>query len=51
LQRTLEILRLSAATPGQWSVLGVHRDEAKVRGEPFQDLELDLSILWRDAEI
>jgi Uma2 family endonuclease len=51
LQRTLEILRLSAATPREWSAIGVHRDDAKVRAEPFQALELDLSILWRDVQL
>lgn len=51
LQRTLEILRLSAATPREWTTIAVHRDEAKVRAEPFQALELDLSILWRDVQL
>ena len=51
LQRTLEILRLSSATPGQWSALGVHHDDAKVRAEPFAALELELSILWRDVQL
>ena len=51
LQRTLEILRLSSVTPGEWSALGVHRDDAKVRAEPFEELELDLSILWRDVQL
>ncbi len=49
--RTLEILRLSSATPEQWRAIGVHHDEAKVRAEPFADLELDLSILWRDVQL
>jgi Uma2 family endonuclease len=51
LQRTLETLRLSSATPGQWSALGVHHGDAKVRAEPFAELELDLSILWRDVQL
>jgi Uma2 family endonuclease len=51
LLRTLEILRLSSATPGQWSGLAVHQDDAKVRAEPFAELELDLSILWRDVQL
>jgi Uma2 family endonuclease len=51
LQRMLEILRLSSSTPGQWSAIGVHRDEAKVRAEPFDELELELAILWRDVQL
>ena len=51
LLRTLEILRLSPAAPGQWSGLAVQHDDAKVRGEPFAELELDLSILWRDVQL
>jgi Uma2 family endonuclease len=43
LAQTLEILRL---TSQQWLLLATHRDTAKVRAEPFDALELDLSILW-----
>lgn len=51
LQHTLEVLQLSAAKPGQWVSLGVYQDEARVRAEPFEVFELDLSILWRDVQL
>jgi Uma2 family endonuclease len=51
LQRTLEVLRLEARTPNQWLTLGVFRDEAKVRAEPFEVFELDLAILWQDVRL
>lgn len=44
--RTLEILRLHE---GRWSVIATHRDDERVRGEPFDAIELDLSILWADV--
>ena len=43
LARTLEILRLDGAT---YRVVAVHKDDAKVRAEPFDAIELDLAILW-----
>jgi Uma2 family endonuclease len=51
LQRTLEVLRLSSETPGQWLSLGVFQDDARVRAEPFQAFELELGILWRDVQL
>jgi Uma2 family endonuclease len=48
LDRTLEVLRLDA---GRYAILGVWRDEARVRAEPFDAIELDLSILWADVEL
>jgi Uma2 family endonuclease len=50
LQHTLEVLRLSVTTPGQWTSLFVLRDDARVRAEPFEAFELDLAILWQDVE-
>ncbi len=50
LQQTLEVLRLSAERPNQWLTVGVHRNDAKVRAEPFEALELDLAILWMDVK-
>ena len=47
LQRTLEVLRLEG---DKWLIVGAFRDEAKVRAEPFEALELELGILWADAE-
>jgi len=32
-------------------VLGTHRDDERVRAEPFDALELDLSLLWADVEV
>ena len=49
--RTLEVLRLSSEKPGEWLTLGVFRDDARVRAEPFEALELDLSILWQDVQL
>lgn len=45
LQRTLEALRLH---DGKWLTLAVHRDDAKVRIEPFDAIELDLADLWAE---
>ena len=42
-QRTLEVLRLDA---GRWTVLGIHRDDERVRAEPFDAVELPLGRLW-----
>jgi len=41
--RTLEALRDDG---GRWSLLGTWRDDAKVRVEPFEALELELAGLW-----
>jgi Uma2 family endonuclease len=43
LARTLEIFRL---TQQQWLLLNIYRDEAEIRAEPFEAIELDLSTLW-----
>lgn len=43
--RTLEVLRRQGA---HWLTLGVHKDDDKVRAEPFEAIELDLSVLWAD---
>ena len=43
--RTLEAMRL---VDGRWSLLAVHRDDERVRAEPFDAIELDLSVLWAD---
>lgn len=44
-QRTLEVLRLHE---GKWLTLAVHRDDQRVRAEPFDAVELDLAMLWVD---
>jgi Uma2 family endonuclease len=46
--RTLDVLRLEN---GRWSILGTHKDEAKVRAEPFEAFELELGVLWADVLI
>jgi Uma2 family endonuclease len=51
LQRTLEVLQLSSATPRQWLTLGVFRDDARVRAAPFEAFELDLAVLWQDVKL
>jgi Uma2 family endonuclease len=43
LARTLEGCRLEG---GRWLILGTWRDDAKVRVEPFAELELELAGLW-----
>lgn len=45
LLRTLEVLRREGA---HWLGVAVHRDEAVVRAEPFDAIELDLAVLWAD---
>ena len=46
-QRLLEVLRRG---PDGWVRVAAHRDEERVRAEPFDAIELDLSVLWMDAE-
>lgn len=41
--RTLEVLRLEN---GRWSIVSTAADLAVVRAEPFDALDLDLSLLW-----
>ena len=48
IDRVLEILRLE---DGRWLILGIHRDEAKIRAEPFEAIELDLAVLWADVRL
>ncbi|MBA2541473.1 MAG: Uma2 family endonuclease [Deltaproteobacteria bacterium] len=43
--RTLEVLRLHE---GMWLTVAVHRDDQRVRAEPFEAIELDLAVLWAD---
>lgn len=42
--KTLEVFRLDGAT---YRLLATHHDDARVRIEPFESLELDLSLLWK----
>ena len=41
--KTLESFRLEGA---RWSLLGVWRENAVVRAEPFDAIELELGVLW-----
>jgi Uma2 family endonuclease len=43
--RSLEVLR---QRDGVWSLIAMHLDEERVRGQPFEAIELDLAMLWRD---
>jgi Uma2 family endonuclease len=43
--RTLEVLRLHE---GKWLALAIHRDDDRVRAEPFDAIELELGELWAD---
>lgn len=45
IEQTLEILRLEG---GRWSLVAEHRGGVRVRAEPFDAIELDLSVLWQD---
>jgi Uma2 family endonuclease len=44
--RTLEALRLEN---GRWVVVGLWKDGARVRAEPFEAFELELGVLWADV--
>ena len=44
--RTLEVLKLGGEG---WLLQGTWRDDAKVRAEPFDAIELDLTVLWADV--
>jgi len=48
LARTLEIYRL--AELGAWRLVGTFEDDAVVRAEPFEAIELALADLWADVE-
>jgi Uma2 family endonuclease len=43
LARLLEVLRLEN---GRYVLAGTWRDSANVRAEPFEELELELGLLW-----
>ncbi len=43
---TLEVFRLKE---GEWVVAGLFAENAKVRAEPFTEIEINLSDLWRVA--
>lgn len=41
--QTLEVLRLHE---GSWLIAAVHEGSEKVRAEPFEAVEIDLSLIW-----
>jgi Uma2 family endonuclease len=41
--RTLEVLRRHE---GSWLIAAAHQNQDKVRAEPFEAVEIDLSLLW-----
>lgn len=43
LAKTLEVFRLES---GRWSLLNAFAENERVRAEPFDAIELDLSLLW-----
>ncbi len=47
----LEVVQLSADRPTEWLTLGVFRDDAHVRGQPFEVFELDLALLWANVQL
>jgi Uma2 family endonuclease len=48
LQRTLEVLRRQDT---KWLLLDVFEGDSRVRAEPFDAIELDLSVLWADVRL
>jgi hypothetical protein len=48
LLRTLDVLRLQSE---KWVILAVYEGGHRVRAEPFDAIELDLSILWADVDL
>ena len=44
--RTLEVLRLEN---GRWSIRATYCEDARIRAEPFDAIELDLGVLWADV--
>jgi Uma2 family endonuclease len=47
LGRTLEVYRRADQN---WLLVGSHRDDARVRAEPFDAIEIDLSLFWGELE-
>jgi len=47
-RRLLEAYRLEH---GKWLLLGTHKDDDRVRLEPFEAIELDLAQLWADLPL
>jgi len=41
--KTLEVLKNES---GRWLIIGTFAEDDKVRAEPFQEIEIDLCLLW-----
>src|SRR5437667_389446 len=48
LEQVLEVWRNES---GKWLQIAVHAGDEKVRAEPFDAIELDLSALWADVKL
>jgi Uma2 family endonuclease len=48
IRRTLEVFTLNADR--RWVLTAAHADASRVRVAPFQEVEIDLSVLWADVE-
>jgi hypothetical protein len=46
--RTLEVLR---PQDGRWLIAAIYGNEDKVQAEPFEAVEIDLSLIWEDLSI
>jgi Uma2 family endonuclease len=46
-QRTLEVYRRQ---DGAWLLVASHRQDDKVRAEPFDAVEIDLSQIWGEMQ-
>jgi len=46
--RTLEVLRLERE---RYMIMATWADDARVRAEPFDAIELDLAVLWADVQL
>ncbi|WP_437942081.1 hypothetical protein [Sorangium sp. So ce341] len=44
-------LAVSRLVDGRWLELGVHGPTERVRAEPFEEVEIELSIWWEDLEL
>ncbi len=44
--RTVEVLRLES---GRWVIAGTFGGAGVIHAEPFDAVELDLTLLWEDA--
>jgi len=45
-ERTLEVLRLESS---RWTIVATYADDAVVRAEPFETVEIDLLPLWGES--